>query len=34
VIQFQSEHELETDGIVGVLTRAALKTAYDKKKGA
>jgi peptidoglycan hydrolase-like protein with peptidoglycan-binding domain len=34
VIQFQTEHQLEADGIVGPLTRTALKAEYEKKKGA
>ena len=34
VIQFQTDHQLEADGIVGPITRAALKSEYEKKKGA
>lgn len=34
VIQFQMHHQLEVDGIVGPLTCAALKSEYEKKKGA
>ena len=34
VIQFQTEQQLEADGIVGPLTRTALKAEYEKKKGA
>ncbi len=34
VIRFQADNRLEKDGIVGPLTRAALKAEYDKKKGA
>ena len=34
VIQFQTDHQLEVDGIVGLITRAALKSEYEKKKGA
>ena len=34
VIRFQTDHQLEVDGIVGSLTRAALKSEFEKKKGA
>ena len=34
VLQFQADHALEVDGIVGPLTRSALKTEYELKKGA